>query len=225
MQPFNLNQALKGKPVKLSNGLKAYIHCNLLDYANNEGKETVSHTRNYPLVGVVIDTSEKLFDFHPSERWSLIGVHENQTDLTIIGMWEEITLSSQEVLEKAFKEGLIINTYDGLDTDFWVIGKTNNDSYVVTSDGEKFRITQGIANEWQLKTKPETVSLDLPKPKLGKEDGSTYCINTNLGGYLRVDEISTLEAKKRIQDGNVFASKQDAQAWINALYNSFHSKD
>ncbi|MFZ7141612.1 hypothetical protein ACLSY0_00395 [Avibacterium avium] len=82
MKPFDLQEALTGKPVKLRSGQKAYVKYVLGDEYNTD----------YPLRGFA--EYEKLIDgkINTGEHiWTLDGnfstFEESETD--IIGMWEE----------------------------------------------------------------------------------------------------------------------------------------
>lgn len=82
MKPFNLEEALAGKPVKLRGGQKAYIKYVLGDEYNT----------NYPLRGFV--EYEKLTDgkINTGEHiWTLDGNFSTfeESEIDIVGMWEE----------------------------------------------------------------------------------------------------------------------------------------
>ena len=82
MKPFNLDDALAGKPVKLRNGSKAYVFGRIPD-----GIKT-----DYPLRGFIVKlkpTGE--LDDGYAARWTLAGDNYANTESLkdIIGMWEE----------------------------------------------------------------------------------------------------------------------------------------
>lgn len=79
-EPFNINKALNGEPVKLRCGLKAYIKYDLP--SEYKGK--------HPLNGYYIDPEnpKELV----TEHWARDGkafIFEDKHDLDIIGMWKE----------------------------------------------------------------------------------------------------------------------------------------
>ena len=103
MKPFDLEEALQGKPVQLRNGDKGII-CykvpNEYIYANGD-------TVNYPLKGMVL--SNKGFIADSNACWCedgryTIDVHiEPEHSHDIIGMWEEPTPTVTLTLPKPFK--------------------------------------------------------------------------------------------------------------------------
>lgn len=84
MKQFNLEEALKGKPIKLRNGQKAIILCRVPDEYLFEDGEPVA----FPLQGLIFDKigyidladacwrNNGTYDFRPHE-------------CDIIGMWED----------------------------------------------------------------------------------------------------------------------------------------
>lgn len=81
MKPFNLEEALKGAPVKLACGRKAYILYDLSRYP-----ELLKHVDRRPLNGLVMSSCEEN-DGYPA-NWLLDGTNSFDQD-NIIGMWEE----------------------------------------------------------------------------------------------------------------------------------------
>lgn len=77
MEKFNLERALKGEPVKLRNGKKAFVICELPKDRKSEDVE---------LLGYVVDIYGA-FDHHLG--WARFGRHQKfiTSDLDIIGMW------------------------------------------------------------------------------------------------------------------------------------------
>lgn len=77
MKPFNLQEALEGKPVMLRNGSKAIIYANIEQYKVD-----------FPLKGLVY-TDDNTYD---ELEWTLEGdFYENcSDDRDIVYMWEEI---------------------------------------------------------------------------------------------------------------------------------------
>lgn len=78
MKPFNLEEALKGEPVVLRDGSKAYVLKHILnptkkDYALIGYREQANNGKEEPLSW---DVSGKFY-------------HDYQQDVDIVGMWEE----------------------------------------------------------------------------------------------------------------------------------------
>lgn len=80
VDPFDLARALKGEPVKLRNGAKAFVK-----FVMPEG-----YTGYYPLTGYMPDPDEE--DGFDIESWTLEGkalASQNKCNNDIIGMWKE----------------------------------------------------------------------------------------------------------------------------------------
>lgn len=101
MKEFNLDAALNGEPVILRNGKKAVVKYNLL----NEVEKLEERDAKYPLIGYRFDSI-----YINTTSWSLTGksVHWETMGYDIIGMWEEPKLTSEQVLEKAYNEDLLV---------------------------------------------------------------------------------------------------------------------
>nr|DAD67071.1 MAG TPA: hypothetical protein [Podoviridae sp. ctBev14] len=83
MKPFNLEEALTGKPVRLRAGHKAFVLCNVNDYFKNNTKPAC-------LAGIRSCTHND--DYYSMLHWDLSGsIHGSDTisDYDIIEMWEE----------------------------------------------------------------------------------------------------------------------------------------
>lgn len=77
MKPFDLKKALAGEPVKLRNGMKAYIKYNLEVEPCFDG--------NFPLQGYFINNGIIIFSWSlKGEATSIVG-----NEIDIVGMWEE----------------------------------------------------------------------------------------------------------------------------------------
>lgn len=131
MNPFDLEKALAGEPVKLRNGAKAFVLCNVNDYFKDS-------TRPACLAGIrsCINNNK----YYNMLHWHLSGnIHQDiVSDYDIIEMWEEPKLTTEEIMEKAFQEKLIIRHSLLLPyhKDFKVVGKTlDNDFILQDCDG------------------------------------------------------------------------------------------
>ena len=106
MKPFNLEEALQGKPVRLRNGLKAIIYYKVPDkYTFSNGEMTYR-----PLKGMIFN--EEGYLTSSQVAWLNNGKIAEDYDhtLDIIGMYEE-DISS--LIQKAFKENLPMKTKAG----------------------------------------------------------------------------------------------------------------
>lgn len=130
MKPFDLKTALAGEPVVLRDGRKAFITCDLRQYFKNP----VSDKK---LIGIIskIDDSNS---FDVSSRWYDSGAYHDadiseKTDFDIVGMWEEPKLTTEEIMEKALKEKLVL-VHDALQSfceGYKVVGKTLDNRYIL----------------------------------------------------------------------------------------------
>lgn len=129
MKPFDLEKALAGEPVKLRNGCKAYVLRDLRDmFAIDCGSKRC-------LIGVyAVESNPSVFGW--VARWKVSGKHYEriqESEYDIVGMWEEPKLSTEEIMEKAFREDLILKhsllqpEYRG----FRVVGKTLDNDYIL----------------------------------------------------------------------------------------------
>lgn len=130
MKPFDLKAALAGKPVQLRTGQKAVILYYIPEVYKYEDGTSVSH----PLRGIIFNKKGKIIT--TNEGWTEDGAialnHEHNFD--IVGMWEEPKPASKEVMERAFKEGLLINhtiLKKFYTEGFKVIGKTVDGDYIL----------------------------------------------------------------------------------------------
>lgn len=84
MKPFNLEEALAGKPVKLRNGQKAVILCRVPDKYVFEDESPAA----FPLYGLIF-TAEDYIDSGDA-CWRDNGTYDSRPHrFDIIGMWEE----------------------------------------------------------------------------------------------------------------------------------------
>lgn len=213
MKQFNLEEALSGKPVRLRAGHKAFVLCNVNDYFKN-------NTKSACLAG--IRSCLRNDDYYSMLHWDLSGnIHGNDTisDYDIIEMWEEPELSSDEVLEKAYKENLRVTFPKALLTNgYEVIARTKHGSYII-SDGH-YMVDSAVTGETYslLSDQESTIDLeDLPKPFTPEETQPYYYIN---GGYIECENDYTYRNifdKKASKYGNCFRTKEDAEKWLNFM--------
>lgn len=99
MKPFNLEEALQGKPVQLRNGCKAIIFYRVPDvYRYNDGTTII-----FPLKGIFFTPEGDIYDSDAS--WRGDGAYNDycESEFDIIGMWEEPTPTVTVTLPKPFK--------------------------------------------------------------------------------------------------------------------------
>ena len=130
MKPFDLEKALAGEPVVLRCGRKAFITCDLRRYFK-------SITATKKLVGIISADGDP-DSFYASSSWYDSGAYHDadtseKTDFDIVGIWEEPKLTTEEIMEKAFKEKLVLvhNILSPFCEGYKVVGKTLNNKYIL----------------------------------------------------------------------------------------------
>lgn len=128
MKPFDLEKALAGEPVILNNGSKALLYHRIPDhYTFGNGIKVT-----FPLVGMIFYEDGTVE--YPSVVWRDDGRFTSGTSgKDIVGMWEEPKLTTEEIMEKAFQEELVIK-HSLLQPEFRgfrVVGKTLKDNYIL----------------------------------------------------------------------------------------------
>lgn len=220
MKQFNLEEALKGNPVRLRNGSKAII----LYVIPDTYKFPNGTTLNYPVRGITFNKDGTLDSVH---RWNIDGTSYSRTKINpmdIIGMWEEPELTQEEIFEKALKERLPLR-YKGLDKDYadvYVVAKSLSGSYILEWKDEEDSCVSILSNlpkfEWYLASKEpvkETGTIGLPKPFIPKHGESYYSVSP----YDDVPEMLYANSINHcsIKNGNCFRTKADAQKWIDFM--------
>lgn len=129
MKEFDLNAALNGEPVMLRGGCKAIIYYKVPD----EYKFADNKPVFYPLKGLTFDVNGNLAV--SAMYWHASGKFDSKKDhsLDIIGMWEEPKLTTEEIMEKAFQENLVLvhNVLSPFCGGFNVVGKTLDNKYIL----------------------------------------------------------------------------------------------
>lgn len=128
MKPFDLEKALAGEPVQLRDGRKAILYYRVPDhYTYGDGVKIA-----FPLVGIIFYEDGTVEDLNAC--WKDNGRFTSSTSgKDIIGMWEEPKLTTEEIMEKAYKESLVLRYskllpgYRG----FRVVGKTIDNHYIL----------------------------------------------------------------------------------------------
>lgn len=128
MKLFDLEKALKGEPVKLRNGSKAILYYRVPDHYTFSNGIKVT----FPLVGMIFYEDGTVED--PCGEWRDDGRFTSGTSgKDIVGMWEEPKLTTEEIMEKAFNERLVLKhplLPKGC-KGFKVVGKTVSGGYIL----------------------------------------------------------------------------------------------
>lgn len=226
MKPFNLEEALSGKPVRLRCGSKAYVLGDLRDLFP-ESKEVRC------LIGI---DSEREYSKQYSSmmRWKCTGSyyeHIYESEYDIIGMWEEPEKTQDKILEEAWQnKGKVAKTDAGMTTIVEVVAKTADGEYIVRNPvtGSLSEISEYGKLNWQPYEEPKgpvlyhnLATLYLPKPIKPKEGEDYWRISKASIGKLYVERArfshSSYTNRTHSEQGNCFSSELDAQTWINAL--------
>ena len=216
MKEFDLKAALNGEPVMLRNRSKAFVKYNLLNEVEKlEVRDTVHPLIGYRFDGIYISTTS----------WDLKGksVHWATLGYDIIGMWEDPELTSEQVLEKAYKDDLLVLCDGNPDLPLKVIAKAKNGEFVMQPEDDT--IQPWLANltmEWFFVKDPapksDTITVTLPKPFKPKQGETYYSITQDGEGVDRMHAIRLDHGS--ILNGNCFRTKSDAQAWLDAMANA-----
>lgn len=220
MKPFNSEEALSGKLVKLRNGKLARV---LVDLSTVEGIKC----RDHAFVGVTLADDGYTA---ASYIWERDGRYGPSDWLDIIGMHEEPTKPQDKILEEAWRnKGKVVKTDAGMITIVEVVGKTADNEYIVRNpcNGSLDEISVYGKLNWKPYEEPKSpvcnpnvVTLHLPKPSKPMQGELYYYIDTSEGKfYVERGKYSHtwLYDRNRREQGNCFASETDAQTWVHAL--------
>lgn len=209
MKSFDLQEALNGAPVQLRNGQKAYV-VGLSKVGTEDG--------NSYIVG---EFGRNLCNWSKDGKYWL----KRESEFDIVGMLEEPELTSEQVLEKAYQEGLRVRLDDGFE--YPVIGKAIGGSYLLGDERNTYimwcqdlgkpEICQEDTAE--LSQKSDTITVTLPKPFKPKEGEVYYSI----GGYhdgMIAEMRANCMTHISILSGNCFRTESDVQVWLDAMKNA-----
>ena len=207
MKPFDLQEALNGAPVQLRNGQKAYV-VGLSKLCAEDG--------NSYIVG---EYGRNLCNWSKDGKYWL----NRESEWDIVGMYEEPELTSEQVLEKAYQENLPL---DAVGKKAFVIAKTKDGEYVMQC-GEDNLYFASHKTEWEFYKDPEpksnTITVTLPKPFKAQKGDNFWFITEDLDDnqQLKIDVILDSNGdSKNYKDGNCFRTREDAQAWLDAMKNA-----
>lgn len=212
MKPFDLQEALNGAPVKLQDGTKAFV----LHKLNTKSEKC--------LMGYYIDQ----YGWHYQLSWRENGRSELDQidDANIVGMWEEPKLTSEQVLEKAYQEGLRVRLNDGFE--YPVIGKARGGSYLLGDERNTYIMwcedfgEPEICREDTAESSPKcgTITVTLPKPFKPRPGDEYWFIHTENNVLCVIKANRFLNSDKFTPDGNYFRTESDAKAWLDAMKNA-----
>lgn len=151
MKPFNLAKALAGEPTATRDGRKAIIFYRIPDTYRTEHDGKIT----FPIIGMILDADGTVDD--ACATWRDNGSFASDSSgKDIVGMWEEPKLTTEELMEKAFTEGIPVKHallgkyHDG----FIVVAKTRNGSYILQERGNVIKLhyldTFSDAIQWRL---------------------------------------------------------------------------
>ena len=201
MKPFDLQEALNGAPVKLRNGQKAYV-VGLSKVGTEDG--------NSYIVG---EYERNLCNWSKDGKYWL----KSESELDIVGMYEEPKLTSEQVLEKAYQENLPL---DAIGKKAFVIAKTKDGDYVMQC-GEDNLYFASHKTEWEFYKDPvpksDTITVTLPKPFKPK-DGEPYFYIT--GGFIECEsefwDTNNFDMASA-ERGGCYRTREDAQKWLDFM--------
>lgn len=217
MKEFDLKAALNGEPVMLRNGEKAFIKYNLLDELENiEARDAACPLIGYRLYGNYVSTTS----------WELSGksIHWATMKYDIVGMFEEPKLTQEQVLEKAYKENLLVLCDGNPDLPLKVIAKTKDGEFVMQPEDDT--IQPWIANltmEWFFVKDPDpkfdtiTNTIDLPKPFKPKSGDRYYYINEYGVQFIRHYDEDDDSDVGMAENAQCYRTREDAQKWLDFM--------
>ncbi|WP_454906528.1 hypothetical protein [Aggregatibacter sp.] len=209
MKPFDLKEALAGKPCVSENGKIIYIFKDVREFGFDD---------DTPLVGIIIFNKNNYMLTH----WSDDGKNYSSYDYQIAGMYEEPELTSEQVLEKAFNEDLFVAQSTNVNIKLKVIAKSKDGVFVLEADNGF--VSKSCDGEYVLYKDPvpksNTITVTLPKPFNPKVGNAFYFISDSgevLVAHFDPGYISHVMAK---DTGRCFRTESDAQAWLDAMKNA-----
>ena len=215
MKPFDLREALAGKPCVSKNGKIIYIFKDVREFGFDD---------DTPLVGLIIFNKNNNMLTH----WSDDGKNCSSDNYHIVGMYEEPEITSEQALEKAYQEGLRVRLDDGFE--YPVIGKARGGSYLLGDERNTYIMwcedfgKPEICREDTAEPSPksDTITVTLPKPFKPKEGDVYFCLDDEEQGFIletTYRKCSDFD-RKNAEMGQCFRTESDAQAWLDAMKNA-----
>lgn len=201
---LNLDAALQGEPIRLKNGLKAFIYKDL----SRTGHKVLT---KFPLRGcIVLPSGIEPYCWTSRGRYLL----DKEDEHDIAGMWCD---DPNDVLQSAYNRNKRI-TYIGCNEPVEVVGKHKNGNWLIEVDGSIVPATglEGISIVNPDKSSAQ-IKAGLPLPIKVSEQQRVWFIRSALSNQLVVDSRNAHPAELHVRSGNCFRTKKDAQAWIDAL--------
>lgn len=217
MKKFDLEEAINGKAFVLKNGYRGVIKYSVDNNIMNNGS-----VHKFSYIGYILTKSGHLYI--PATGWSLDGENRTDQELDAVGMWEEPKLTSEQVLEKAYNEDLLVLCDGNPDLPLKIIAKTKDGEFVMQPEDDT--IQPWLANltmEWffakDLDPKFDTITntIALPKPFKPKDGESYYYIcGGNIEHMRKYAEVIHSDSASA-QNGQCFRTKEDAQKWLDFM--------
>lgn len=216
MKEFNLDEALLGKPVKLRSGQKAIVCYRIPDeYVFEDGTASA-----YPLRGLIFN--KKGYLKSTIMCWKDNGLYDQYNHHhDIIEMWEEPKLTSEQVLEKAYNEDLLVLCDGNPDLPLKIIAKTKDGEFVMQPEDDT--IQPWLANltmEWffakDLDPKFGTITNTIALPKPFKPDIGDEFFYLSVGTVQYCSFYSDINADL-MRGGQCFREREDAQKWLDFM--------
>ena len=217
MKKFDLKAALNGEPVMLRNGKKAFVVYDLRNYPALMGK-----LGKKPLNGIVLNEDGDKCKYIDVE-WNEAGSNAS-VQFDIIRMWQDPKPTSEQVLENAYNEDLLVLCDGNPDLPLKVIAKTKNGEFVMQPKDDT--IQPWLANltmEWffvkELSQKPDTntAALTLPKPFYPNDGDAYYYIFCGKIYHVKCYSESNPIDENAAKNGQYFRAKEDAQKWLDFM--------
>ena len=158
--------------------------------------------------------------------WYTSGKFDSKKDhsLDIIGMWEEPKLTSEQVLEKAYNEDLLVLCDGNPDLPLKIIAKTKDGEFVMQPEDDT--IQPWLANltmEWffakDLDPKFDTITTTITLPKLFKPKSGDgyYYINEYGVQFARCYDEDDDSDVGMAENAQCYRTREDAQKWLDFM--------
>ena len=202
---LDLDAALQGEPIRLKNGLKAFIYNDL----SRTGHKVLTE---FPLRGYVI-LPRGIEPYCWTSRGRYLLDKEDEHD--IAGMWYD---DPNDILKSAYDKNKYI-TYIGCSKPVEVVGRHKNGNWLIEVDGSIVPATglEGISIVNPDKSSAQ-IKAGLPLPiRVSEQQRVWFIRSAPVSNQLVVDSRNAHPAELHVRSGNCFRTKKDAQAWIDAL--------